>query len=312
MPAGYEIPARRRGSRQLAIDLPGCDPSAKAIATGRARAGRMGVAMVRILRRVFLVLMLSAGIAAAAQGRETAAADTAGTVLITGSDRGIGFELAKQYALRNWKVLATCRTPAHAQALAGLAASHPNVVIEELDVTDVGEIEALAAKYAGTSIDVLINNAGIFGDVASQSLEELDYDDFVRVMAVNAFGPLKVSQAFIDHVAASRQKKIVTITSGLASMTLTDNVRQGFYFYRASKASVNIISRALAAELRGRKILVGLFNPGVVDTGFGATGYAGPRLSPEQAATALVAFIETLNPDNAATMINHDGTAMPW
>lgn len=268
--------------------------------------------MGKVMRRILFILMLSAGIVPAAQSQGTALANAPGTVLITGSDRGIGFELAKQYAARQWKVLATCRTPGKADALVSLAARYPNVTIEKMDVTDIEEIEALAAKYADTSIDVLINNAGIFGDVKSQSLEELDYNNFVEVMAVNAFGPLKVTQAFVDNVAASEKKKIVTITSGLASMTLTENVRQGYYFYRASKASVNIISRTLAAELRDRKILVGLFNPGVVDTGFGGTNYDGPKLTPEEAAVALVGFIEALNADNAARMVNYDGTVMPW
>lgn len=268
--------------------------------------------MGKISRGIFITLALSAGMAAAARAHDIAPVHSPGTVLVTGSDRGIGFELAKQYAARKWKVLATCRTPGKADALAELARHYPNVIIEQMDVTDVGGIEALAAKYAGTGIDVLINNAGIFGDVARQGLQELDYDNFVKVMAVNAFGPLKVSQAFVDNVAASERKKIVTITSGLASMTLTENVRQGFYFYRASKAAVNIISRTLAAELRDRKILVGLFNPGVVDTGFGGTGYDGPKLSPEAAATALIEYIEKLDADNAATMINYDGTVVPW
>jgi len=268
--------------------------------------------MDKFLYRLIAMLVLSMSIVPAVRAQGMTLPDSPGTVLITGSDRGIGYELVKQYAARNWLVLATCRSPDKADALAGLAERYPNVIVEELDVTDIDEIEALAAKHADASIDVLINNAGIFGDVTLQSLEKLDYSTFVEVMAVNAFGPLKVSQAFVDNVAASKQKKIVTITSGLASMGLTSNVKQGFYFYRASKASVNIISRTLAAELREREILVGLFNPGVVDTGFGGTNYPGPKLTPGEAATALIEYIEKLDASNAATMINHDGTVVPW
>ena len=86
------------------------------------------------------------------------------TVLITGSSRGIGFELTKQYAAKGWQVIATCRRPSQADALRGLARQYPHVVVEQLDVTDNAEIETLAAKYRETPIDVLINNAGIFGD----------------------------------------------------------------------------------------------------------------------------------------------------
>jgi NAD(P)-dependent dehydrogenase (short-subunit alcohol dehydrogenase family) len=247
--------------------------------------------MDKFLYRLIAILVLSMSIASAARAQSTAWPDSPGTVLITGSDRGIGYELVKQYAARNWLVLATCRSPGKAEALARLAERYPDVIVEELDVTDIDEIEAQAAKHADASIDVLINNAGIFGDITSQSLEKLDYSTFVEVMAVNAFGPLKVSQAFVDNVAASRQKKIVTITSGLASMGLTSNVKQGYYCYRASKASVNIISRTLAADLRYREILVGLFNPGVVDTGFVGTNYDGPKLTAGKAADALVEFI---------------------
>ena len=238
--------------------------------------------------------------------------DEPGTVLITGSSRGIGFELSKQYAVRKWKVIATCRTPSESDALVRLSEKYPNVTVEEMDVTDIGEIEALAKKYVDTAIDVLINNAGIFGAVKLQKLDELDYNTFVDVMAVNTFGPLKVSQAFANNIAASEGKKIITITSGLGSMTLTEEAMQGYYFYRASKAGVNIISRTLSADLRDEGILVGLFNPGIVDTGFGGTNYDGPKLSPEEAASALIGFIETLSPETAATMINYDGVPMPW
>jgi len=268
--------------------------------------------MCRVLNRIFFIVVLSAGIVLATQNHNTVLANDTGTVLVTGSSRGIGLELIKQYAAKKWTVIATCRTPSKAEALARLAESYPNVIIEEMDVTDVDEIEALAVQYADTAIDVLINNAGIFGDVALQRLEELDYSTFVEVMAVNVCGPLKVTQAFVDNVAASDKKKIVTITSGLGSMTLTEEAMQGYYFYRASKAGVNIIGRTLAADLRDREILIGLFNPGIVDTGFGGTNYDGPKLTPEEAAATLIGFIEALNPDNAATMINYDGTPMPW
>lgn len=234
------------------------------------------------------------------------------TVLITGSSRGIGFELTKRYVAKGWRVIATCRTPSRADDLRGLARQHANVVIEEMDVTDHAEIEKLAAKYRETPIDVLINNAGIFGDRRLQTFDVLDYETFTRVMAVNVYGPLKVSQAFVDSVAASDQRKIVTITSGLGSMTLTEQ-RGDYYFYRISKAGVNIIGRTLAADLRDRDILIGLFNPGVVNTDFAkGTTYRGRILEPEEAVDALIGLIAGLNEENAAVMVNYDGTPMPW
>ncbi len=214
----------------------------------------------------FATLMFAVGLVAI-WTPQMALAQGSPTVLITGSSRGMGFELTKQYAANGWTVIATCRTPGTANALSALADENPNIVIEELDVTDNAEIEALAAQYKDTPIDVLINNAGIFGPVANQTLEELDYDTFTQVMAVNVYGPLKMSQAFAGSVAASDQKKIVTITSGLGSMALTEDYG-GYYFYRVSKSGANIVGRTLAADLRDRGILIGLFNPGIVDTEF--------------------------------------------
>jgi len=240
------------------------------------------------------------------------AAEEPPTVLVTGSSRGMGFELARQYAEKGWTVIATCRTPKQADALQALAARKTNIIVEEMDVTNEVEIEALATKYQNTPIDVLINNAGIFGYEDLQSFEVLDYETFVQVMAVNVYGPLKVSQAFAEPVAASELKKIVTLTSGLGSMSLTEQ-RGGYYFYRASKASANIIGRTLAADLRDRGILIGLFNPGIVNTDFLKwTSYAGPTIEPAEAVTKLIGFIENLNQENNAVMTNHDGTTMPW
>ena len=239
-------------------------------------------------------------------------ATEAPTVLITGSSRGMGFEFSRQYAEQGWTVIATCRSPAEADALQALAARWTNVTIEAMDVTDSVQIETLAEKYQDTPIDVLINNAGIFGHESLQSLDALDYDTFTQVMAVNVYGPLKVSQSFAKSVAASEQKKIVTLTTGLGSMSLTEQ-HGGYYFYRASKAGANIVGRALAADLRDEGILIGLFNPGIVNTDFLKwTTYKGPTIEPEEAVANLIHLIEGLNEENSAIMINYDGTPMPW
>ena len=234
------------------------------------------------------------------------------TVLITGSSRGMGFEFTRQYANKGWTVIATCRSPATAHALQAVAATRSNVTIEQMDVTDPVQIEALAQKYRDAPIDVLLNNAGIFGYEHLQTLDVLDYDTFEQVMAVNVFGPAKVSQAFAKSVAGSGQKKIVILTTGLGSMTLTEQYG-GYYFYRASKAGVNIVGRALAADLRDQEILIGLFNPGIVNTDFIEwTSYTGPTIEPEEAVANLIGLIEGLNEEANAIMINNDGTPMPW
>ena len=136
-----------------------------------------------------------------------------GTVLITGGNRGLGLEFARQYAARGWTVIATARNPDEALELRELAI-RDGVTIERLDVLDREAIAALAARYEGKPIDLLINNAGIGGDPALQALGSFDYELFEEAMAVNVYGPLAVSEAFLANVAASRHKKIVAITSG--------------------------------------------------------------------------------------------------
>ena len=169
------------------------------------------------------------------------------TVLITGASRGIGFELARQYAERGWGVIATARDPATAASLQEMAGQHPNVIIETLDVTDFHEIDALASRYQGVPIDVLINNAGILGDNDSQKFGNFDYAAFDAVMATNVKGPTRMVEAFIDNVAASEQKKIMSISSLVGSIEMTFG---GQTFYRASKSALNMVMRNLSKEMR--------------------------------------------------------------
>ncbi len=129
------------------------------------------------------------------------------TVLITGTNRGIGLEFVKQYAERGATVIATARRPADAKELIALATRHPNVTIEALDVTDVIAIEALAKKYQGKPIDILINNAGTLGDVPKQTIGGLDQSEFLYVINANTYGALKMAEAFKPHLRRARRKK---------------------------------------------------------------------------------------------------------
>jgi NAD(P)-dependent dehydrogenase (short-subunit alcohol dehydrogenase family) len=240
--------------------------------------------------------------------------------LITGSDRGIGFALVEELVARGWKVLATCRDPAHAQALQEFAASHSLVTIETLDVTNTAQIDALAAKYRGRPIDVLINNAGV-GIQAFPRAGELDPAEFQRVMLVNTYAPLRVAGAFLEQVAASRQRKIIAITSGLGSLWQAPQATLS-YSYNISKAGLNMAMRLLQNEVRDRKIIVGMVTPGPVDTDMqrqyrAAAAQAGkpitsPQLSPADSARALVTYIENLGPEKAGRFYSYSGQEVPW
>ncbi len=234
------------------------------------------------------------------------------TVLITGSNRGLGLEFARQYAEKKWNVIATCRDPDGAAELKELQARHPNVAIERLDVADQAQIAALAAKYKGRPIDVLLNNAGILGEPAQQKFGANDYEQFREVLLVNTYAPIEMAEHFVENVAAGRQKKIVTITSGLGSMEITRR-SGGLYAYRISKAGVNMAMRVLQADMRPRGITVGLLSPGMVDTRLLAqSGYKGEALSPAASVTALVGLIEKLTPEEGASFIHYDGSKLPW
>jgi NAD(P)-dependent dehydrogenase (short-subunit alcohol dehydrogenase family) len=256
---------------------------------------------------------------------------TAGpTVLITGSNRGIGLEFVRQYAAAGWRVIATCRHPDQAEALREIAAEHSNVTIKRLDLTDHAGIDALASQYSDTPIDLLLNNAALLGSRGDQALGKMDYSLFQQILAVNTIGSLKVTEAFSGHVAASEQKKIITLGSSAGSIQMI-NPPPDFYAYRASKAALHLLMKNVALDLADQGILVGLVNPGLVDTrGFAELGPDDPvpedfkevvRLirsgaiqltTPKDAVADIIELIDNLQPDQTGVFLNYDGQVLPW
>jgi NAD(P)-dependent dehydrogenase (short-subunit alcohol dehydrogenase family) len=247
-------------------------------------------------------------------------ADVAPVALVTGADRGIGLAVTEELVARGWKVLATCRDPVHAHALRDLAASHSQVTIEALDVTDNKAIAALSAKYRTQPIDALINNAGI-GILDIPRAGEVDADEFQKTMLVNTYAPLRVAGAFLDQVAASRQRKIIAISSGLGSLWLATQGTTS-YPYAISKAGLNMGMRLLQNEVRTRGILIGIVSPGPVDTDMqrqyraaaaqAGTPITGPQLSPADSARGLVTYIENLGPEKAGRFYSYTGQEISW
>ncbi|MCU0757662.1 MAG: SDR family oxidoreductase [Steroidobacteraceae bacterium] len=280
------------------------------MATARGRWGRWATLALASLA----LLPGTAPAPAAAQAPPAAApapaAGAAPVVLVTGSNRGIGLEFVRQYAQKGWTVIATARDPANAPELQALAARHRNVSLETLDVADSAQVAALAAKYRGRPVDVLLHNAGWLGERDKQSLENLDYATFEEVLRVNTFAPLEISRAFMENVLASSQKKIVVITSGLSSQA---NTRRGggLYFYRISKAGVNMAMRTLAAETRDKGLKVGILAPGMVETRLlRASGYPAAGIPPQQSVAGVIRNIENLTQD--AEIVLWDGSKVPW
>lgn len=232
------------------------------------------------------------------------------TVLITGSNRGIGLEFARRYAERGWRVLATCRSPAAASELQVLAKKFPLLSVETLDVLDHVGVDALAQQFAALPIDVLLNNAGIGGGGDNQLFTRLNYDVFYEVMAVNAVGPIKVCEAFLKNVQASGQKKMITVSSSQGSIGSVDSPR--LYWYRASKSAVNMVMVNLAFQLKSRGITIGLVTPGATDTDF-MKGLPKRMLRPvAEAVSDMLREIDRFDIARTGQFVDTTGDILPW
>jgi NAD(P)-dependent dehydrogenase (short-subunit alcohol dehydrogenase family) len=235
------------------------------------------------------------------------------TVLITGANRGLGLELARQYAADGWRVLACSRHP-EAGPLAALAREQPAVSCHALEVTDASSVGGLAGSLDGMPIDVLLNVAGVMhrrmestDGPSRPAFGALDYDDWARVLAVNVLGQARVAEALVEHVAASEQRKIVTLSSELGSVAANDS--GGLYAYRSSKAAVNAVMKSLAIDLASRGIIAVPMHPGWVRTDMG-----GPKapLSPEESAAGMRRVIAGLTPADSGRFLQWDGQELPW
>lgn len=227
-------------------------------------------------------------------------------ILITGASRGIGLALAQEYAARKWRVRATCRDPNAAAALQSLAQTHSHVTIHAMDVSAHPSIDALAAELNGEAIDVVCNNAGVGG--GKSALGEIDFAHWRRVLDVNLFGAIKVSEAFLPHVEASAEKKIVAISSSLGSISAT---RGGNYAYRTSKAALNMAIRSLAMDLKERGIIAAVLSPGIVDTDF-TRGASMPKIAAAESAAGLADIITKLSHEHAGAFIRYNGETVAW
>ena len=228
------------------------------------------------------------------------------SVLITGSNRGIGLAFAQAYAADGWRVFASARTPAAARELSDLARQHPGrVTLHPLDVADGGAIAALARELKGEPIDVLINNAGVY-DPAPR-FGRTDYDAWMQVFQVNAMAALRMAEAFVEHVARSERKVMAGVSSGMGS--IADNGSGGYYAYRTSKSALQMVMRSLAIDLAPRAIIAVALNPGWVKTDMGG---AGGTLTPEECARRLRTILDRLKPADSGKFWHYSGKEFPW
>ncbi|MFA5985691.1 MAG: SDR family oxidoreductase [Methylococcaceae bacterium] len=229
------------------------------------------------------------------------------TVLITGANRGLGLEFCRQYAAVGWQVIACCREPGQALALYKLSEQYTNIQIEALDVGNFGQIDALSQKLATISLDVLINNAGIYADKRGNGFGALDYQAWTTSFLINSQAPLKMAEAFLPQVLRSEKKLIVGVSSLMGSMA--DNTSGGSMLYRSSKAALNSALKSLALELKAEKVGVIIFHPGWVKTDMGG---ANALIEADECITGMRAIIEQFTLAQTGGFIKYDGKVLPW
>jgi NAD(P)-dependent dehydrogenase (short-subunit alcohol dehydrogenase family) len=230
------------------------------------------------------------------------------TTLVTGANRGIGLEFCRQYAADGWRVLACSRYPEKSDALNKLAAQYPELIkIHALDVADHVQIERLAQVLADESIDLLINNAGIYPDSDKSGFGHTDYAEWVQAFRTNTMAPLKMAETFATQITRSQQKTIVTITSQMGS--IADNSGGGSYLYRSSKAALNMVVKSLAIDLKPLGITAVVFHPGWVKTDMGG---ANALITAEQSVSGMRKVIDRLAIADSGKFFGYDGQVISW
>ncbi|OJS98999.1 SDR family oxidoreductase [Marinobacter nauticus] len=217
-------------------------------------------------------------------------------VVITGANRGIGLELARHYAGQGCELIGVCRQSS--DELSEVAKQ----VIDGVDVTTEAGIDALKTGLAGKSINLLINNAGLLQD---EQLGNIDFDSIRTQMEINAYAPLRVTEALVPLIREGG--KIANITSRMGS--IADNDSGGRYGYRASKAALNAFGKSLAVDLKPRGIAVAQLHPGYVKTRM--VNFGG-LITPEESAKGLAERIANLNLENSGSFWHSNGEELPW
>jgi NAD(P)-dependent dehydrogenase (short-subunit alcohol dehydrogenase family) len=222
------------------------------------------------------------------------------TILISGAGRGLGYELARQYAGDGWRVIATVRDAAAGKRVQAIGAEARTV-----DVAQREQIKKLARELKGEPLDVLFCNAGISGKRGS-ALGSFDYDSWEEVLRVNLLGAAALAEALVDNVTASERKVIAMMSSRLGSISESSGMTLP---YSSSKAALNMLVKGLAATLRTKGVITVALSPGWVRTDMGG---AGAPLAPEASVAGLRKVLAGLTPADSGKFLSHDGSAIPW
>ena len=219
------------------------------------------------------------------------------TYLVTGANRGIGYEYCKQLKDRGDEVIAVCRHSSDELDKLGIQ------VETGIDISDESSIQSLVKKLSDKTIDVLINNAGIY---RQSNLSELNIDGIREQFEVNTIGPLRLTQALLPNL--KRGSKIAIMTSRMGS--IEDNTSGGTYGYRMSKTAVSMTGKSLSQDLKDRGIAVAILHPGLVSTGM--TNFTDSGITPAESVEGLLARIDALTLDDTGTFWHSNGEVLPW
>ncbi len=234
------------------------------------------------------------------------------TVFVTGANRGLGYEHVKQYAEKGWKVIACARNPEQANELKELQKKHgDSFIIEQLEVVDHNQIEELAEKYSDEAIDILINNAGttgpmgVPGAMGYQKIDSMDYQIWRDILEVNLLSPFKIATAFHDHVARSDKKILIMMSSDLGSVE--QNNFGGFYSYRASKSSLNIISKGMSVDWNDLTVIA--LAPGWCKTYLGGDE---AEIEPAESVEQQQEMFENITAKDSGKFLDRFGEEVAW
>ena len=224
------------------------------------------------------------------------------TILITGANRGIGLAFARQYSADGWHVIATCRDPNKTQALHNLP-----VEVHVLDMNEINSFPTFADKLGTQPIDLLLNNAGLYGAEIYQTLGQVDVVEWHHVMTVNVFAPLKLIEILLNNLVLATRPVIGNLSSKMGS--ISDNKSGGTYIYRSAKAALNAVTKSLAIDLSSKGIITVALHPGWVRTDMGGQN---ALITTDTSVTGLRQVIAKLTLADSGCFLAFDGCLIPW